>query len=905
MILTAGARLGPYEVLARIGAGGMGEVYRATDSNLKRSVAIKVLPASVAGDADRLARFQREAEVLAALNHPNIAAIYGLEKTADLTALVMELVEGEDLSEVIARHGRSARGGGAPRGLNIDDALPIARQIASALEAAHDQGIIHRDLKPANIKVRPDGNVKVLDFGLAKALDSGSRDPGLHGGRGLSPGEPNSPTLTSPAHTAMGMILGTAAYMSPEQARGRAVDRRADIWAFGVVVFEMLTGRRAFEGDDVSITIANVLKEDVRWDRLPGDLPTALQRLLRRCLDKDPKRRLRDIGEARIEIENVMSGAGEPTTGAHAVTPARARTSTHVVWAALVVAAAVLAPLTLRWFTGSGPEPAVNRFELTLPALTMSLGWPEVSPDGRLIAVVAGGDDGIRRIWIRSMGAVTFQVLAGTEGASYPFWSPNSASLAFFADDKLKKVAVSGGPPEPLCLAFRARGGTWGRAGVVLFSAQIDRVEHLQQVADGGGTPAVVTPLDLPNLSLQRFPHFLSDGQHFLFFASARQPETDGVYVGSLGEAGSTRIVAGFTEARYSDGLLFFVRDQALMAQPFDAARRTLGSDDPILVMTSVFGGGNEGSQAFSVSDGGVLVAVPTAASKNQLQWIDRTGRKVADLGDPTSHVGPRLSPDGLHVVTSLLAEGTRPTGGSLWLTDAKSGRTRLLTFSDGGYSDPVWSTNTVVVFAKATTANGNANLFRLSTGGAALQESLNEDRGHKYPQDVSRDGRYVVYVAAPTQSSADLQLWSLPDRKSSPYVKNAARARVSPLGNWLAYTGVESGRPEIYVQSFPTPETKHPITNTGGDWPVWSHDGRELFYQAGRKLLAVSVSEAAGGLNIGPARVLFDLPLGTSTSPVLEYDVSRDGRFLFNVPVENQSPKAIVTLNWKAGLKK
>jgi Tol biopolymer transport system component/tRNA A-37 threonylcarbamoyl transferase component Bud32 len=906
-----GQRIGPYEVQSKLGEGGMGVVYRATDTHLKRAVAIKVLPAAVAADADRVARFQREAQVLASLSHPNIAAIYGVEKTPELTALVMELVDGEDLSALIARgnpeaegvrprltDGASAagRGGGTPRGVKIEDALPIAKQIADALEAAHEQGIIHRDLKPANIKVRPDGTVKVLDFGLAKALDR-TQDSGLG-----TPDAANSPTLTNRA-TQMGMILGTAAYMAPEQARGKVVDRRADIWSFGVVLYEMLSGRRAFEGDDVSVTLANVIKDDVNWDALPGDLPAPVLHLLRRSLEKNPKQRLRDIGEARIQLENASRGvedAGGRSAPAQTTAVNRPGLRVHLAWAAAVVAAVLLTPFIL----GIGSDRAgssMNRLELALPPLTRDLGWPEISPDGRMVAVVAGGDDGVNRLWVRSMDELTFRVLAGTEDANYPFWSPDSRSIAFFANDVLNKVLVSGGPPQPLCAAVRARGGSWGRAGVLLFTARPESVEALYQVPETGGQPAVVAPLQLPKLGLQRFPHFLPDGRRFLFFASARQTETDGVYLGSLDGGSATRLVPGFTQARYSDGRLFFVRSATLMAQPFDPSRPDV-TGEAVPVLPSIAEGANEGSKAFSVSADGIVVAVQTGASRNQLRWFDRAGRAIADLGTAADHVNPRISPNGLRVAMASATDGGQPTGGALWLIDTKSGTTKRMTVSDGGFGFPIWSTDETVIFSKATTRDGNTDLYRQPANGGTADEALSLERVHKFPQDISADGRSLIYVALPSQSAWALWVLTLPDGKPQLYLKDAAFARLSPLGGWLAYQGIGAGgRAEVFVRSFPTPDKMFPISNGGGDKPVWSRDGKELFYQAGRKLLAVPVSVTAGAVTVGTPKVLFDLPLGSSTGLTVEYDVSQDGRFLFNVPVERQAPKAVVTLNWKA----
>jgi hypothetical protein len=480
------------------------------------------------------------------------------------------------------------------------------------------------------------------------------------------------------------------------------------------------------------------------------------------------------------------------------------------------------------------------------------------------------GDDAIPRIRIRTLDAASFLELPGTEGASFPFWSPDSRSIAFFANDTLKRILVSGGPPQTLCSAVRARGGTWGRAGILLFSALADHAERLQQVVEGGGTPAALTPLSLPKLTLQRWPHFLPDGRHFLFFASARQTETDGVYAASLGEAGGKRIVPGFTEARYSNGTLLFVRDTTLLAQPFDPVGQALGPPDPV-VISSVSNAGNEGGKAFSVSDGGVMIVVPLAAPlRSQLKWFDRSGRWIADLGLPGNHRGPRISPDGLRVVTSSAVPLVTNHGGALWTVDTKSGQPQRLTFADGDYLLPVWSRDaTSVFFGLETGATGIHDLFSQPTNGSASQDALlpSREKENKFPQDVSPDGRSLLYLTQSTQSNAALWVMSLPERKPALYLTNAGSARLSPSG--------------------------------GGDAPVWSRDGRELFYVAGAKLMAVPVSTASGDPKIGQPTALFDLP-GQS-----DFDVSADGRFLFAVPVANQAPAAIVTLNWKAGLKK
>ncbi|HXG89163.1 MAG TPA: protein kinase [Vicinamibacterales bacterium] len=530
-MLNTGTRLGPYEIVAPLGAGGMGEVYRARDTKLNRDVAIKVLLPAVANDPDRLARFSLEAQVLASLNHPNIAHIHGIEESSGVTALVMELVEGEDLSQRIAR-------GAIP----LDEAWPIARQIAEAVEAAHEQGIIHRDLKPANIKVRPDGTVKVLDFGLAKALEPTAAS---------SATAANSPTLSLHA-TQAGMILGTAAYMAPEQARGRPVDKRADVWAFGAVLYEMLTGARAFAGEDITDTIVAVMSKEPDWGRLPAGTPSRVRGLIRRCLEKDVKRRLQAIGEARIHLGDLVSGARDP--GADEALPTRATATpsssrgTRLAWvvaAVALLAAAGLAVPAVRYLREAPPAaPPATRTEITTPVGGDPLSFA-LSPDGTQIVFVAAGD-GAPRLWLRSLSTTTAQPLAGTEGAAYPFWSPDSRSVAFFADGQLKRLDLGGGAPRALAAAPDGRSGSWNTDGVVLFAPNSG--SPLFRVAAAGGNAAPVTTLD--RQASHRWPVFLPDGRHFVFYAQGG-PDTRGIHLGTLDAGASTRLTAADTAGTY------------------------------------------------------------------------------------------------------------------------------------------------------------------------------------------------------------------------------------------------------------------------------------------------------------------------------------------------------------------
>ncbi len=669
-------RLGHYEITGAIGAGGMGEVFRARDTKLGRDVAIKVLPTVFAQDPERLARFRREAHVLASLNHPYIAAIHGLEESDGKPFLVLELVEGEELAERMKR-------GPVP----MEEALLVAKQIAEALEEAHEHGIVHRDLKPANVKLTPEGKVKVLDFGLAKAY---AGEAAGQSGADLS----QSPTLARTG-TQAGVILGTAAYMSPEQARGKAVDKRADIWAFGVVLFEMLSGKRLFAGDTVSDVLAAVLKTEVDLAALPDEAPPALRRLIGRCLDRQPKDRLRDIGEARVALERLATGA-EPEADQPA-RPGRGAMSTRWPWA--IAAAATLVALAL-WLAGrnaSAPAPAATvRFDLAWPGGAFSesadSAYFDLSPDGRWLVMVAQG-----QLFVRALDSVASRPLSGTEGATYPFWSPDGAWVGFFAGGELRRIARDGGLAQRLCDAPDARGGAWSPEGTIVFSDRLGGF-GLSRVGDQGGKP-----IPLPRVpssggaSNDRYPQFLPDGRHFIFTYLTGSPEAAGVYVGDLSETPPLRVLDGTDHALFAPattpgepGHLLFRREEVLMARPFDALRlRFVGELFPVAERVGL--SGNTGHGAFAVSASGVLAHSELSRENEVLTWLDRSGRRIGTVTGRLALRGFALSPDERIVAYSSSNVSLR---GDVWLQAMGGGAPSRFTFGSGGagWAFPLWS---------------------------------------------------------------------------------------------------------------------------------------------------------------------------------------------------------------------
>ena len=844
LALTPGTRLGPYQVTALIGEGAMGQVYRARDTKLHRDVAIKVLPESFANDTDRLARFEREAQVLASLNHPNIAHIHGLEDSSGVGALVMELAEGDDLSVLISR-------GPIP----LADALPIAKQIADALEAAHERGIIHRDLKPANIKIRADGTVKVLDFGLAKALDP----PSTAAAATLA----NSPTITSAAAlTGAGMILGTAAYMSPEQARGKPVDKRAVIWAFGAVLFEMLTGRRAFEGNETSITLASVMMKEPEWSALPAPTPMGLRRLLTRCLKKDPKARMRDIGEARLQIEELLSGAPEEG-GVPRIPHALSLWQRALPWASTGTLAFALAAVLALWAPWrTRPVDTLTRLsaEIGADASLATDGGPAaiLSRDGVRLALLARDADGMTRIYVRTLDQLHAAALSGTEGAANPFFSPDGQWIGFFADNKLKKISVHGGEAVALCDAG-AGGGSWSDDGTIVFSS----TGGLAKVPSAGGAPEPLTTLDRQAGEVAHsWPQVLPAGQGVLFNAgtSLLNYEPD-IAVYSFSTKQRKTVHRGGISPRYlPSGHLVYVTEGTLFAVPFDLTRlEVTGLPAPVLegVVASPGVGGSQFSAQYSFSETGHLLYVKGGASGGgdlSIYWMDHVGTFTPLRETPGAYSTPRFSPDGKRLALHV-ADGKRV---DVWVYDWERDTLTRLTFAGEVNRYPSWTPDGLRVAYHSQEKAGGAGLFWIRADGSGDPQRLTESDHQQIPNSWRRDGRVLAFHQSNPGTGADVMTLSIEGSETSGWTPGKPqrfltsasaewRPAFSPDGRWIAYTSNESGNQEVYVQLFPGRGGKQQISSGGGVIPKWSPNGKDLFYRTASNRINVVTYAATG----------------------------------------------------------
>jgi Tol biopolymer transport system component len=841
-------RIGPYPIEREVGRGGMGVVYLGRDTRLDRRVAIKVLPDALAADPDRLARFEREARVVASLNHPNIAGIYGIEEANGHRFLALEFVDGETLAQRLAR---------GP--LTLDETLDVCRQVAAALEAAHESGVVHRDLKPANIKVTPAGDVKVLDFGLAKSSALGGDS---------APDLSNSPTLTHPL-TSAGMVLGTAAYMSPEQARGRAVDKRTDIWAFGCLLYECLTGRQAFAGETVSDMIARILQGEPEWNALPAKTPERVRGLLRRCLEKDARRRLRDIGDARMEIEDVLGTRVSGSTIAAAAAAPAAAASRAREWAKLAGVALLAAGLA--WFLPRAlqrpavPRPA--RFEVPQPAgqiLSIDGICASLSPDGRMLAFVVFDSAGTARIWTRKIESTVARPLAGTNNLElWMTWSPDSRHLAFASQEKLIRVPVEGGDPEVIGAVKASRGGSWGPNGVMLVAPYSNGAIYRMPAA-GGEMKAVTTLDSTRGETAHRFPQFLPDGRHFLFTSlPAREGKFD-TWIGSIDSPKRRLLMSEPSGVTFAPpGHVLFARNAKLFAQRYDPGSRRLRGE-PVSLGDFATPTTRSGGPVVSASRTGTFAYVTQLLTHQRLAWIDRTGRELAPIPLAPGNWSPgAISPDDRRVALQRIESADVS---DIWIVDLERGAATRLTDGPGNKASPIWSPDGSRI-AYAFDDNQPQVLKIQSLAGGEPVTLLENDPLFKRFHGWSHDGSDLI-VFSRLDPATGWDIWLVPadGGEARPYLRtrfHESSASLSPDGRWMAYDSEESGRSEVYVQSFPTPGNKYQVTTSGGTTFAWSDDGRKLLFGMANDQLHGYEADVLPGpeFRLGPPRIAVTVP--------------------------------------------
>jgi Tol biopolymer transport system component len=869
-----GETLSHYRVTQKIGAGGMGEVYQATDSILHREVAIKVLPAALANDPERMARFEREAQVLASVTHPAIAAVYGLEQSGGHRALVMELVEGEDLSDRLRR---------GP--LPLEEGLRIARQIAEALEAAHERGIVHRDLKPANVKVTPDGHVKVLDFGLAKALEASPVSP--IAGEGLT-------NTLSAANTRAGVILGTAAYMSPEQASGAVVDKRADVWSFGVVLFEMLSNRRLFEGETATHTLADVLRAEIDWARLPDTTPRAIRHLLTRCLERDPRRRLRDIGEARIEIEQQLEQSASSARSSPMALVRPAGWRQRVPWLALGLVAGLLAATAAAFLWRAAPvRPANLRMDVRLTAdpLWTQIGSAlELSPDGTRIAFVTG-TEARRQLHVRMLDQLDSAILAegSGEGVSpyHPFFSPDGTWIGYATSGELRKVPVTGGTSLSICKVSRARGATWLPDNTIVFAASPDG--GLFKVSASGGEPQPLTTLDTTKKEAShRWPQALPGGEAVLFTSNP-------LVVGSFDQAslevvvlktGARRVVhSGGSYGRYvPSGHLVYVNKGTMFAVPFNVKTFEV-TGTPAPVVQNVTSSPAEGGAQIAFSATGLMGYIRGGPLVPQypIVWVERDGRSSPLLNEPGAYANPRLSPDGRRLSLTVLREGNW----DIWIYDLDRQVSTRLTFDEATDTEQVWSPDGREIVFSSDRNRQPSTLHRKPSDGSGEEKQVLKTDVHMWASSWSPD-RELIAVST-SRGLFDIGLVRLATSKTewlltTPFAETDAA--FSPDGRWVAYVSNESGQSEVYVRPVVSGGGRWQISDAGGAYPRWARDGRELVYRTDGGIMAASIEFAAGSLRTGKPRQLFAGAFRGGTGGIsiagntfADYDMTADGK--------------------------
>jgi Tol biopolymer transport system component len=877
MALEEGARLGPYEILGALGAGGMGEVYRARDTRLGRIVAIKVLPEHLSASPEIKQRFEREAKLVSALSHPHICTLHDVGHHEGVDFLVMEHIEGETLSQRLAQ---------GP--LPMEKVLEVGFQITDALDKAHRSGVIHRDLKPGNIMLTASG-VKLLDFGLAKAQVSEGQIRTESFSRALTE------TPSSAPLTVEGTILGTFQYMSPEQIEGREADARSDIFALGMVLYEMATGRKAFEGRTQASLIGSIMhSRPEAVSKLVPLSPPAFDRVVETCLAKDPEERFGTAHDVGLQLKWIAEGGSQ--VGLPAPVAARRKNRERLAWAVAATAATVAVVFAVLWVQRAPDPPRVVRFQIPGPEGLPVVGSPRLSPDGRYVAFTAQDEQGRTGIWLRPLNGLDAQLVGGTEGArSRPFWSPDSRYLGFFAGDKLKRVPASGGPSQVICDAPTGADGAWSEEGVILYDGQVN--DPLLRVPAGGGIPTTQIPSEEGQPG---WPQFLPGGRRFLYVTLAGQPE---LKIGSLDGAEPKTVLTGHSRVEYAPpGHLVYVRDNTLVAQPFDATSGEI-SGDPVPLAQDL-GVDAVGLAHFTASHNGVLAFRSGEAGGGRLVWADRTGQKGDAVGDPGDIRETALSPDGRWLALTL-RQGS--SGEDIWIRDLVRGVTSRFTFNEGNDRNPVWSPAGDRL-AFAAQREGDYDVAVKAVGGTGEVEVLLEAEGRQGPTSWSPDGKQLLYYNVDAETSWDINVLGLDgDPDPRPFVRSPfieVRARFSPDGRWVAYESNESGRFEIYVQAFPGPGGKWQISTAGGSEPQWGPDGRELFYLSPeREMMRVDV-ETGGAFEAGIPEAMF----GTSLRPIQtsnRYLLSRDGRrfLLLGSLIEDSTPPTTVVVNWTAEL--
>src|SRR5262245_38331958 len=879
MSLVPGSRIGPYEITALIGAGGMGEVYRASDTNLGREVALKVLPAEVAADAERLARFRREAQLLATLNHPGIAGIHGLEVSSGRTFLVLELVEGEDLAQRLAR-------GSIP----VEEAIDIARRIAEALEEAHEQGIVHRDLKPANVKLAPGGKVKVLDFGLAKALAAGPS---------AQADQSRSPTLMD-SSTRAGVILGTAAYMAPEQARGREVDRRADVWAFGAVFWEMLCGRPLFAGETLSDVLAAVLTRDPEWSSLPAGTPAHVVRLLRRCLERDVRHRLQAIGEARIALER--GGAGETAHPAGSATSAIKGRGLRLAAGVAVIAAAAGVLVTLLLRPTQQPVAGAGRVEFALdpPAGHHFVGGVALSRDGRSLAFVARDAAGQTALWVRALDSVESRQIVGTDGARFPFWSPDGRRLGFFAGAGLKTIDLIGGAVRSVARTVSAvdvRGAAWGSDDVILFAPSF--ASELLMVPASGGKPQPATRFDAARKDgSHRWPIFLPDGRRFLYYAAPGTGMEPGeVRLGTLGSTEAHTLTAAHSSAVFLPSrTLLFVLGQSLVAQEIDLDRPALVGRPAPLGVDLPGSIGISGFRCLASAETGTIAYRQMLAGVTRLVWVERKGRELSTAVEDGSWLfTPRLSPDGRKIAVAHYAPGTNH--GDIYVHDTERHLDTRITFDDYDYDSAFWSPDGRALAVMVSAGEGHG-IYRFDPARPGERRLWHREDRPMFFEDWFPDGSILVSMIGADSSGEHYRLPPGEDAQPVPMFTGPTSLEQPTLttdGRWLAYVGDSSGRSEVYVRALATGEEWR-VSQNGGTSPRWRRDGRELYFVDDSGNIVAVATTLGAGFTMGAPTPLF-AGLLDDTSTGRQYDVAPDGqRFILNRRRETAEEPIIVT---------